>query len=211
MPAMRALPFADLRHHTYNPANRRLGMTRMDPLFRMVIVALVTLGSSPAALAVNKCVDESGRTAYQDKPCPSDAEQHTLDLRGSEPRAARPTTGDADDAASTTVDTGPGVEDESEDQAILALVSMQTGYELCARASDDFADRHAGTLAAWQRVNAVEIARLEPSPRYRMILANGRRQVEQQAAMMMSARAQLVSFCEVQFMPQMQAVTAASR
>lgn len=152
-------------------------------------MGLLWIWAAGDALAVNKCVDVEGNISFQDQPCPDGAATETID----------PRTGAAVSPALPVFGEGPEADDDSEDEAILALVSVQATYEGCAMVSEGFAERHAALLARWKTANATALAQFGNSGRHRMLMERGLQQMRLGAAS--SARTQLARFCEVQFIP----------
>lgn len=174
-------------------------LTNSMPVYpTAILVSLFALTSAPVgAASLHRCTDADGRVAFQDQPCPPGSTQQTREWVR-DPAAAAAATND--DVAVN----GPDANDSSQDQLILSLVSIQTGYELCTRSATDFDERHAALFEKWRLANAAAFQRVERSQRYRMILANGRRQASEQAALMTQVPTQFASFCEAQFMPQIE-------
>lgn len=139
------------------------------------------------AWSVNKCVDADGHVSFQDQPCPEGVTSDIVDPRtGAVVSPPLPEFGD-----------GPDVEDESQDEAILELVSVQATYEGCAMVSAGFAERHAPVLARWKSANATPLAQFGNSGRYRTLMERGLERMRLGAAG--NARTRLASFCEGQF------------
>lgn len=164
-----------------------------DKAFASIVTAILLALAATDAAAINKCTDKAGKITYQEGKCPDNASQHVI-----KPPTPRP----APDTRSRPEPVGgPGADDKREDDTIVHLVSVQTGFEGCVNASPGFAQRHAATYAAWRSDNASALARLESSERYRVILENGRRQLGDPSMHMPGVREKLAKFCEVQFIP----------
>lgn len=153
----------------------------------MIAAGLLLAFTANAAWAVNKCVDADGNISFQDQPCPEGVDAAVIDTR----------TGLAVSPPLPEVGEGPDADDESEDEAILELVSVQATYEGCNNVSDGFADRHGALLAQWKTANAMVLARYGNSGRYRQLLERGLERMRLGAAG--NARTQLATFCEGQF------------
>lgn len=149
------------------------------------------LAAAPAAHAINKCVDKAGKVTYQEGHCPDDAKENALKgLPAPDDSAAAPSGAPA-----------AGSDDDPEDPHMLDLVSVVVGYEGCTRALPDFATVHAAQYEAWRAGNARYLARLEHSPRYKEVLANGRRQNADQPIDSPDFREKYTHYCNVQFVP----------
>jgi hypothetical protein len=158
------------------------------PLRRLALPGLAGLALllvQPGAVAINKCVGKNGKVAYQDEKCPG----------GTSETLVKPLLNPAPGAAAQDL----GADDSSQDGTVLPLVSTQATYEGCAAISPGFDQRFGETYAAWRSSNAAALSRFEGTARYQQLMKNGSRQMRSMQAA--GAQAQLVSFCESQFMP----------
>ena len=161
---------------------------------RFCAASLALLVFALQAEAVNKCVDKDGRVSYQEAKCPHDAKEQVLALPSRAQTAASARRAGASAA-------GPVANDPREDEAILQLASVQSGYEGCVAASPDFAARHEAVYSAWRKANAAGLEKYEGSERYRQILENGRKQLRSPNWNMPGVQAKLAQFCDAQFIP----------
>jgi uncharacterized protein DUF4124 len=156
----------------------------------VTFAAALALGAAGAhAQQLYKCV-VAGKVTYQETRCPGDARED--EVKG------LPPPGDPGAAAEAAA-----VKGDPEDPHMLNLVAVLVGYEGCTRASPEFAEAHAAQYAAWRTGNAKYLARLERSPRYQEVLANGRRQNAAQPLDSPEFRDKYARFCNVQFIPMM--------
>lgn len=146
---------------------------------------------SGSAWSINRCVDADGAISYQDQPCPDGVASETIDVR----------TGAVVSPPLPEVGEGPEAGDESEDEAILALVSIQATFEGCALASEGFSERHGELLARWRQANVHQLARYGRSGRYHELFERGMQRMRLGAAG--DSRSALAAFCEGQFIPQL--------
>jgi hypothetical protein len=150
----------------------------------LVVLAAALAWAASDARAINKCIDKKGQVTYQETRCPDDAKANEL----KDP----PPPGDS----------GPvPLKDDPEDPHMLDLVSVMVGYEGCTKASPDFATIHAAQYEAWRTGNAKYFARLEQSPRYQQVLANGRKSNAAQPLDSPEFAEKYARFCNVQFIP----------
>ncbi len=164
----------------------------MTPRSPALLTAALAFAAAPQAHAINKCVDKAGNVTYQETRCPGDAKE---DQVKGVPPPGDPGAG----AAGRYPALGPA--DDPEDAGMLNVVSVMVGYEGCTRASPEFAQVHAAQYGAWRAGNAAYLERLEHSPRYQEVLANGRRQNAAQPLDAPEFREKYARFCNVQFIP----------
>ena len=111
---------------------------------KRALLAAVALGVSwlaSDALAIVKCVDKAGKVAYQDSKCPDEAKQADVYIQ------AQPL------QSGTPIVPGTGRPAPSTDAQLDAAEKTIAGYESCALAYPEFAQRHAETYNAWKRTN----------------------------------------------------------
>ncbi len=179
-------------------APRQALRLRGAPILAACLLAL----AAPHALAVNKCIDKTGSVKYQADPCPDTATQQVITGQkpisgGGEatPLATNGPSGASAPAAASAKKLA--ADDTSEDGPMLELVSTQTTFEGCSEASPGFAQRNAGVYNAWRAKNAVAMARYENTPRYKLLLENGRTQMRGQPLERMAG------FCDSQVVERM--------
>jgi len=143
----------------------------------------------PAA-AINKCVDEKGKTTYQEGACAEGAKQGTVKIDAAPAAKA---------AAPDTKPLSPA--EDKEDPRLLDLVSTQAGYDTCVEASPGFGERHAAEYDAWRGSRAELFARLARSPRYQATLVRAHAQTRDQFLRVPGGMQKLAQFCEAQFIP----------
>ncbi len=153
------------------------------------LAAALALIAAPAH-AINKCVDKTGKVTYQDGRCPGDAKEDQL--KGLPPPG---------DPGSASGGAAASAGDDPEDPHMLDLVAAMVGYESCVQASPDYAKTHAAQYEAWRTGNARYLARLEHSPRYQEVLANGRKKNAVLPLDSPEFSAKHMRFCNVQVVP----------
>ena len=107
------------------------------------------------ALAVNKCVDKTGKVTYQEDKCPDEAKSNVLKAVPASPRMLSP--------------------EEDQDSAQLnTIVWAVSSIERCSQVSPAYARNTAKALEDYRREQAQWFARLERSPRYQQMLRDNR-------------------------------------
>ena len=154
-----------------------------------LLCAAGALATAFPAAAINKCVDASGKTTYQEGACAEGAKAGTVKIDAAPARAP------------SASDKPLSPEEDKEDPRMLDTVSTQGLYDNCMQASPGFSDRHSATYDAWRRSRAELFARLARSPRYQQVLERARSQGRDQFLRVPGGMQKLAQFCEAQFIP----------
>jgi len=172
---------------------------RPAPAVSMVAACLLVL-AAPHALAVNKCIDNTGAIKYQADPCPDNTTQQVISAQKPISSGGDKSPGGASAPAATR---SLAADDTSEDAQMLELISTLTTFEGCSEASPGFAQRNAGVYNAWRSKNAAATERYENTPRYKRLLENARTQMRGQPLDVPGAKERMAAFCDGQFAGQM--------
>ncbi|HSC81915.1 MAG TPA: DUF4124 domain-containing protein [Chitinolyticbacter sp.] len=146
--------------------------------------------SAMPALAINKCIDQMGNVTYQDTKCPQGASEKAIKTQQARPLGTRAVSADAGT---------PLADDNSKDEAILKLVSVESTFDGCSSASPEFSRSHASTLEAWRSKNATMLQQYGKSQRYALLMERGRNQA--QTLLATGGKENLAAFCEGRFIP----------
>jgi hypothetical protein len=138
------------------------------------------------ALAINKCVDKSGKVTYQEDKCPDDSKQDALKTPIAAPKAAPRT---------------PAVEEDPGNDAVLRLASDRATLDSCEEAAPGFLVQYREDVDAWRAFHAKALARDEQTPRYRELVDRGRSQLRDQMLRIPGAGEKIGRFCHAQFIP----------